>query len=194
MSASQSWGADSQGSGCGGPSPDERFPESGWWGDRSCRRSGALGLSLLSPGWELLLEARHHPPTPLPLRSHGSSWVICPLGFTSLAAGCRFWSGVFATTPCLPPAGACGLGQGCMFAELFLSVGAALVSQHRAVLAGLRSLMKTTENPMFVLCPWARLRCWFREHPEGPAPQPLEKSGGGLPAVGRLIMEKGILP
>ena len=112
LSASQSWGADSQGNGWGGPSPDERFPESGGWRGGSCGRSRTPGLLPLSPRCELL-EARHHPPSPPPLRSHDSSWVIRPHGFTSLAAGCRLWSGVFATTPRLPPSGSCDLGQGC---------------------------------------------------------------------------------
>lgn len=46
------------------------------------------------------------------------------------------------------------------------------MSQPRAALARPHSLVKATENPMFVLCPWARLGCWFQEHLEGPVPQP----------------------
>lgn len=84
---------------------------------------------LLSPGCELL-EARHHPPSPPPLRSHGSSWVIRPHGFTSLAAGFRLWSGVFATTPRLPPSGSCDLGQGCMLWSCSVC-GCQLISQEQ---------------------------------------------------------------
>lgn len=51
-------------------------------------------------------------------------------------------------------------------------MGAASVSQPRAALARPHSLVKATENPMFMLCPWARLGCWFQEHLEGPVPKP----------------------